>query len=266
MRRIGIALFALTLATSTSFAHYNMLLPDKPWANKGDKVTFAYQFGHPFEHELFDAPKPAALVVLTPKGGKETLEIDKFLKPIKKDGADGKKVTAWQFTYTPPERGDYTFMLDTPEINHEENSSIIDTVRVVLHVQTQNGWDAVHPFGRGHDIQPCTRPYGILPGMVFKGRVVRFDDSKLQNEPFGLGLDVEAEKYNEKPVKNLPADELITFKTKTDLNGYFVTTLPEPGWWGITALTGFDSVRQSKAPKKLVRFRTTMWVHVDEKK
>src|SRR5579871_1499989 len=109
MRRIGIALAALLFAVSVGFGHYNMLLPDKPWANKDEKVTFTYQFGHPFEHELFDAPRPTALVVIPPKGKREPLDIDKALTPIRKDGADGKQVTAWQFTFTPSQRGDYTF-------------------------------------------------------------------------------------------------------------------------------------------------------------
>jgi cobalt/nickel transport protein len=247
MRRIGIAMFALTLAASTSFAHYNMLLPDKAWANKGDKVTFTYQFGHPFEHELFDAPKPIALAVITPNGKTENLRVDKTLAPIKKDGADGKKVTAWQFTYAPAERGDYTFVLKTARIKHEEDKFVEDTVKVALHVQTQNGWeDASSPFPKSIDILPYTRPYGLLPGMVFRGQVVRPEK--------GAGaMMVEIEKYNPKPMKMLPPDELITFKTKTDDNNFFVTTLPSPGWWGVTAVG-----REGQ--------RTTLWIHVDEKK
>ena len=171
MRRIGIAFVVLLSAANASFAHYNMLLPDKPWANKDEKVTFTYQFGHPFEHELFDAPKPVALVVITPKGKKETLDIDKTLTPIKKDGADGRKVIAWQFTYAPAERGDYTFVLKTARIKLEDGG-IEDIVKVVLHVQTQNGWDdAQSPFPKAMDILPFTRPYGLLPGMVFSGRL-----------------------------------------------------------------------------------------------
>ncbi len=52
MRHLAIALLILAFAASAGSAHYNMLLPDKPWANKDEKVTFTYQFGHPFEHEL----------------------------------------------------------------------------------------------------------------------------------------------------------------------------------------------------------------------
>ena len=69
---------------------------------------------------------------------------------------------------------------------------------------------------------------------------------------------VEIEKYNPKAMKVLPPDELITFKTKTDDNNFFVATLPSPGWWGVTALG-----RRQEAG---CASRATMWIHVDEKK
>jgi len=250
MRRIGFAFLVLLLASTPGIAHFNMLLPNKPWADKGEKVTFTYQFGHPFEHELSDAPKPVALVVIKPKGGREILDIGKVLTPIKKDGADGKKVTAWQFDYSPAERGDYTFVLKTPPIKHDEHT-YEDIVKVVLHVQTQNGWDTTDPaFDIGVNLRPYTRPYGLLPGMAFRGRVVRLPS---KDEFKTDGLPIEIEKYNAKPLKNLPPDELITFKTKADSQGFFLTTLPEAGWWGMTAVTNQGQ-------------RATLWVHVDEKK
>src|ERR1043166_2084362 len=101
MRRVCLGISFLLLASESSTAHYNMLLPDKPWAEKGDKVTFIYQFGHPFERELSDAPRPEGLMVVRPNGDKETLDVEKTLTAVKKEGADGKKVTAWHFHYTP---------------------------------------------------------------------------------------------------------------------------------------------------------------------
>src|SRR5262245_27829002 len=48
--------------------HYNMLLPDKASAAKGETVQFLYQWGHPSEHELFDAPAPEGVTVIAPDG------------------------------------------------------------------------------------------------------------------------------------------------------------------------------------------------------
>ncbi|MBI2805504.1 MAG: DUF4198 domain-containing protein [Planctomycetes bacterium] len=256
MRLFTFATLASLLVAATSFAHYNMLFPDKPWATKGEKVTFTYQYGHPYEHELSDAPMPSLVRVVNPRGETLAIDVDKNLKAIKKDGADGKKVTAWQFTFTPEQRGDFTVFLKTPRIKHEKGPEVVDVVRVVLHVQTQNGWDqAKLPFLLEPDIVPQTRPYGLLAGMVFKGQVVRH--ANVDDFKYVSGLPVEIEKYNEKPPKKLPPDELITFKTKTDRHGYFVTTLPEPGWWGMTAI--------KRGAENHIE-RATLWVHVNEKK
>ena len=261
MRQMYAAILVSLYCATSSFAHYNMLIPGKPWANKDEKVTFTYQFGHPFEHELFDAPKPEGLMVVRPNGEKETLDIEKILTPTKKAGADGNKVTAWQFTYTPAERGDYTFVLKTPPIKLDDDKYVQDFVRVALHVQTQNGWDGRRrAFPSEMAIRPYTRPYGLLPGMVFRGRVVFVDSAGLEH--VGIEWPVEIELYHPRPPKQLPPDELITFKTRTDPQGYFVTTLPEAGWWGIT---GLEQSPQKRAGK-VVQWRTTHWIHVDEKK
>jgi cobalt/nickel transport protein len=264
MRHLGAAFLIVGCCTTVSFAHYNILLPDKPWTQKGEKVTFTYQYGHPFEHEMFDAPKPAGLVVLLPGGKQETLDIDKTLTKIEVPGADGKKVTAWQFHYTPAERGGHIFALKTPRIKHQEGAVIEDLVKVVLHVQTQNNWDSkLWPDKDGGiDILPNTRPYGILPGMVFKGKIIQIP-SERPGKQYGFKLmHVEIEKYNEKPLKNPPADELITFQTKPNEKGYFVTTLPEEGWWGITALAKQTNTEEPRH----ITCRATLWVHVDKKK
>lgn len=262
MRCILAAISALLVGAMPSLAHYNMLLPDKPWAQKDEKVVFTYQFGHPFEHELFDAPKPASLMVHLPGGKLEKIDVDKTLTKIEVPGADGKKVAAWRFDYTPTERGDHVFLMRTARIKHDEGKFLEDTVKVVLHVQTQKGWDwgsTKLGIDKGADIVAYTRPYGFLAGMVFRGKVNCFPvDEPLQKTPWSF-LPVEIEMYNAKPSKRLPPDELITFQTKTDRDGFFVTSLPEPGWWSMTA------IRRSDGETDVIR-RATLWVHVDEKK
>ncbi len=261
MRRIGYTLALLFSLTSSSLAHYNMLLPDKSSVEKAEKITLTYQYGHPFEHELSDAPRPLAISVIDP--GKAVTAIDvKAMKPTKKMGADGKPVDVWQFSFTPMIRGDHTFVLQTPTIKHDDKATK-DIVRVAVHAQTQNGWDnPSRVFDKGLDILPYTRPYGLLPGMIFKGRVVRLpfpDDAKAKDINVVDGLPIEFEKYNETPPKKLPTDELITFKAKADARGFFAVAFPEAGWWGVTATAargfGDDVVRH-----------TTTWIHVDEKK
>src|SRR5262249_41576873 len=136
-------------------------------------------------------------------------------------------------------------------------------VRVVLHVQTQKGWDAKN--GAGLDMVPLTRPYGLQAGMVFQAQVlapvVALGAPKNQPLPGSL---VEVERYNPQPPKELPPDEQITRAVKTDPNGVVTCTLTEPGWWCLTARRD-GGTRQHQGTAYPVRERVTLWVYVDPK-
>ncbi|MCC6421804.1 MAG: DUF4198 domain-containing protein [Gemmataceae bacterium] len=253
--RSVLTLAAVGLLAPTTWAHFNILLPEKASVRKGETVTLVYRFGHPFEHQLFDAPPPARIFVVAPDGKRTDLE--KAVESIKIAGADGKAVTAHRLRFTPDQRGDYVFVLDTPPIWMEEEREFVqDTVKVVLHVQAQKGWDAVVPGG-SWDIVPLTRPYGLQPGMVFQARLV--GPAKAVG-----GAPVEIERFNPAPPAKLPPDEHITRTARTDPNGVVTTTLTEPGWWSITGeRDGGRREYQGKAYP--LRQRATLWVWVDEK-
>jgi cobalt/nickel transport protein len=255
--RFFLALVLAAVCGSPAAAHYNMLLPSTASAKKAEVVTFTYQWGHPFEHQLFDAPAPVSVAVLAPDGKK--IDLTKTLEKTTVPGAGEKKVVAYQFKFTPDQRGDYLFLLQTPEIWMEEDGTYLeDTVKVVLHVQAQKGWDA--KFEEKFELLPLTRPYGLQPSMVFQAQVLlpTFVREK------GISNHVEIERYNSASPKELPPDEQITRTVKPDANGVATTTLTEPGWWCLTA--GRDGGQVPREGKKVWKtFRTTLWVFVDEK-
>jgi cobalt/nickel transport protein len=269
-----LALAALGSLTLPAPAHYNMLLPDKHAVQKGDTVDFLYQWGHPFEHQLFDAPAPESVVVVAPDG-KATTYPGKFAQATKVAVGD-KKVTAFRFSYKPDQRGDYRFVLKTPPIwMDEEQEFYQDTVKVVLHVQAQKGWDL--PAGKGFELLPLTRPYGLLPGMVFQAEVQQGSRPKKMPEgepplpmqeiprPVAKGSLVEIERYNPVSPKELPVDEFITRTVRADANGVATTTLTESGWWCLTAQRDSGLLMAHNDKRCPVRERTTLWVYVDEK-
>jgi uncharacterized GH25 family protein len=139
-----------------------------------------------------------------------------------------------------------------------------DTCRLVIHVDTQKGWDQGLGESRELSIAPLTRPYGLRPGMVFQVRV----------RAAGAGITtshlVEIERYNATAPKALPPDEHITFAVKTDSGGVATCTLPDPGWWAVTAIRKFGP-KQEPATKDHdgkeypVVDRATLWVPVDDK-
>ena len=234
-------------------AHYHMLLPSAPAGKKGDAVTITYQWGHPFEHQLFDAPQPEKVMVRTPAGKIEDLTTQ--LEKVSLDGDKGK-VSGYRFSYTPALRGDYVFVLQAaPVFLAEEGEFVHDTVKMVFHVQAQKGWEAV--LRGDFEWEPLTRPYGLEPGMVFQARI-------LNGNRFGPGLFVEIERYNAAPPKKLPPEEQITRVSRPDSNGVVTCTLPDPGWWCLT--TARDGGSRKRDGKDVpVKERATLWVFVDEK-
>jgi uncharacterized GH25 family protein len=244
-------------------AHYNMLLLASPSAKKGEPVSLVYQWGHPFEHQLFDAPAPKSLVALTPDGKKA--DLTGKLEKVILLGEKGKKVRAHRLRYAPALRGDHVFVLETPPIWLEEDQAFVqDTVKVVLHVQAQKGWDAASR--PDFEFVPLTRPYGLEPGMVFQARINR-PPSKTPDlgRPLPLrGALVEVERYNATPPTELPPDEQMTRAAKTDPNGVVTATLTDAGWWCLTASR--DAGTRERGGKTFpLRRRCTFWVHVAEK-
>jgi cobalt/nickel transport protein len=251
--RPGVVWAVLALAASPASAHYNMLLLSSASTRKGETVTLTYQWGHPYEHELFDAPLPESLTVVAPDGKKT--DLSKAWEKTTVAGKDGKPVVAYRLRFAPPQRGDYVFTLNTPPIwMAEEEEFYQDTVKAVLHVQAQKGWD--HATGQAFEFLPLTRPYGLLPGTVFQAQGMS------ETKPLAGSL-AEIERYNTVAPKELPADEFITRTVKSDPNGVVTCTLPEPGWWCLT--TGRSGgKKQHDAKTYPIRQRTTIWVFVDE--
>ncbi len=271
MKRLLFPLAATLVAVSAgpAGAHYNMLLPERHSVKKDEAVTLTYQWGHPFEHQLFDAPAPEKLTVLAPDG--KATDLTKSLEKTTVPAAEGKKVTAYQLKFTPEQRGDYVFVLQTPPIWMEEEEEFFqDTVKTVLHVQAQKGWDAV-ALSEFEPV-PLTRPYGLQPGMVFQAQVKALlpDPEAIRSRrdlalrPLSGAL-VEVERYNAAPPKELPPDEHITRAVKTDPNGVATCTLTDPGWWAVTAYRD-GGQREREGKKYPVRRRATLWVFVDEKR
>jgi len=236
------------LIVASAPAHFSMLLPDAASSKRGQEITFLYQWGHPFEHQLFSAAPPQKVSVVYPDGKKEDLGavLEKTSEPA----------VAYRFRFKPGERGDYLFLLEGPPIWMEEEQEFLqDNVKVVLHVQAQKGWDQA--TGGAFELLPLTRPYGLQPGMIFQAQAL------VEGKPLSGAL-VEVERYNPVAPKELPADEHITRTAKTDPNGIVTCTLPEPGWWCISAQRQHGQ-RERAGKSYPVRHRAILRVFVDEK-
>jgi cobalt/nickel transport protein len=256
MAAVGLA------AAAPARAHYHILLPDRHSVKAGDQVTITYAFGHPFEHEMFETEKPARATLFAPDG--KATDVLPRVEKIDLFRPDEKKVAAYKLVFKPETRGDFTLVFESPPVwMKDEKHFLRDTARVVIHVETQKGWDARAAGANEFAMIPLTRPYGLRAGSVFQASVH-------PTESPGVSHLVEAERFNPQPPPALPPDEHITFAAKTDPNGTSTVTLPDPGWWGLTAIRRYSPeakppTRENDGKSYPVVERTTLWVLVEER-
>src|SRR5436190_1573469 len=128
--RIGLALALILLAflAAPGQAHYHMLLPQSASTRPGKAVTLHFQWGHPFEHQLFDATAPRRLFVIAPNGKKT--DLTKKLEAVPLLNGQ-KKPQVLRLRFTPNQRGDHVFVLTcVPAFMHAEKQFLEDTVKV----------------------------------------------------------------------------------------------------------------------------------------
>jgi uncharacterized GH25 family protein len=225
---------------------------------KDQVVTFTLRFGHPFEHQFFDAAPARRLIVVTPDGKRADLTSQLQKATVK--GDKGKDVTAYQLKFKPGMRGDHVFVLVSSRVYMEEEKDFIqDTVKVILHVQAQKNWDA---DSGEMEMLPLTRPYGLTPGMVFQAEMIDRVPMPGRLHPMAGAL-TEVERFNSAPPATLPPDEHITRTLKLDRMGKLVSTLPDPGWWALTVTSPHAGKHSVKGKEMPLRFRSTLWVFVD---
>lgn len=242
---------AICLLTVDAQAHYHVLLPDKSDVAVGDEVKWTYRFGHPFEHEFFDASTPEAVYVVHPDGTRT--DLTKSIEKYTFAGTGGKMVAGFRFTFAPTKRGDYTFVAVAPAVTVPgEDLPLKDVAKCVLHVRTQNGWDrrVVDAKTAPIELSPLTRPYGLMPGATVQ---VEAETTAADRKPIGR-CEIEIEKYNPAPPDALPPDEFVTRSARTDRAGAATITLSEAGWWAITAI--HDDAK--------IRHRSTLWMLVSK--
>jgi cobalt/nickel transport protein len=248
--RYVVALVTVGLSASAAAAHYHLLLPDSPVTEKS--VSLRLLFGHPYEHQLFDAVAPEKIGVIASDGSYRDLTSD--LKKTSHKTPEGTEVTAFTLSCDLDKRGDAVFAAVSPAIwMKAEGRYYQDTVRVVVHHQSQIGWD--RSLGKGFEMVPLTRPYGLQGGMVFQAQAL------LDGAPLA-GAMVEVERFNETPPKELPPDPQITRLVKTDPSGIATCTLTDPGWWCVTARRN-GGQREHVGKMRPVLQRSTFWVYVE---
>lgn len=218
-------LHALALvACAGAQAHFPILIHDADLGATNGPVTVTYATGHPYELELEPTPKPERLLYLDGRGPATNLTASLQATLFRGD-TNG---AAWQVRFDPV-RGDGLLALDSASsVDTRQRTVYREFVKVWLHRGRQGGWD--RRTGQPLEIVPLTRPYGLRPGMVFTGRLMRGETPVRDSEVY-------LERLNERQpdLGALPAEPLITFVVRTDASGQFAVALPDAGWWVLGA-------------------------------
>ncbi len=246
-----------------AFGHFHTFWPDSPngYGKLGQKITWDYFWGHPYEMILFDALTPNFYVV-TPDGEKEPVALK---TADMKDPDTGKMRKAFTLSYTPESIGDSWLVLEAaPCPIEEEGEAVQDYVKQCIHVMAEKGWDV--RLGLPIEVVPLTRPYGLEAGFAVTVRAYLngkpLPDATAEIEKLnGFYVDGDALPKDQFGMEDVP---MITRVARTDVNGYLTYTLDEPGWWmiSVSAESGTATVNGKEYPRVL---RGGLWLHVEER-
>lgn len=233
-------------------AHFPILIHDADLAATNGPVTVTYATGHPFELDMEPAPRPGRLIYLDGRGQATNLTSSLQATLFRGDTHGG----AWQVRFEPA-RGDGLLALDSAaSVDAAQQTVYREYVKVCLHRGRQDGWH--RRTGQPLEIVPLTRPYGLRPGLVFTGRLMRGDSPVPDTEVY-------FERLNERrpAPASLPPEPLITFAVRTDASGQFTVALPDPGWWVLGAyVDDLGTVPHAGKDHRLEGF-AGIWLRVD---
>jgi len=224
IRQLPALLTLALVATQPVHGHFPILIHDADLAAPQGQVTVTFAAGHPFELDLEPVARPERLRWLDRRGRPTdvTAALEQTLFRGDTNGA------GWQFVFSPPP-GDVVLALDSASSTDARQKTVYrEYVKLWLHRGRQEGWH--QRTGQPLEIVPLTRPYGLRPGMVFTGRLLRGDEPVADTEVY-------AERLNDRRPNpdSLPPDALVTFAVRTDSDGRFAITLSDPGWWVVGA-------------------------------
>ena len=247
LRLLLISIITLQLNSRSANAHFGIVIPSASIVTQSDKsiIQLTLSFAHPFEQKGMNLARPKSFGVV--HRGKQSSLLP-HLKQVKSLGH-----LAWQSNYRIRQPGIHTFYMEPePYWEQAEDCFIIHyTKTVVAAFGDDQGWD--REIGLKTEIVPVTRPFALYAHNLFQG-VVKFNGKPVPSAK------VEIEYYNNQKRAQAPNEYMITQIVKTDANGLFSYAVPEPGWWGFSALNRADYQLTLRGEKKDVELGAVIWV------
>ncbi|MGG7565122.1 DUF4198 domain-containing protein [Rhodovulum sp. DZ06] len=227
-------LLALAFAPLPAQAHF--LLQHTPAAlfDRPGDVPVKLVFWHPMAvGPAMDLERPREVFFV--QRGLRTDLSDRLVETVFDGG--GEAATAWDLTLPVKRSGDYVLVtVPEPYFEEAEDKYIQQIAKTVFN---RNGlptdWDA--PVGLKTEILPLTKPYNVIAGSTFTGRVLA-DGAPV------AGAEIEVEFVAAEPLMDGTGAAPATASAPpggaivvvSDADGEFTFGVPRAGWWGFAAL------------------------------
>ena len=225
---------AALFSASATEAHFQLVYTPEVTIEKPTALPFKLVFWHPFENgHVMDMGRPESFYRVLK--GKKT-DLMGTLKPIAFQGASNS-AKAFKSTFKVKRNGDHIFVL-TPSPYYEESEDIYIqqiTKSLVNKGGVPTGWN--EPVGLPTEIVPLNKPYNVLTGSTFSGRVLSggapVPGAEIEIEFIAAEPDMGTNAAGPATAEPPPGGALVAV---TDADGVFTFGIPRDGFWGFAAL------------------------------
>lgn len=219
---------------NASAAHFLLAFSPQTQIERVGDVALKLLFWHPFENgPVMDMDPPGAVWALH-RG--ERIDLSGSLRPLTFTGAVN---TGTGFDATLPVRraGDYVIVVEAaPYFEASEDKFIQQFTKAYLNrAGLPTDWEA--ELGLPAEILPLSKPYNLIAGSSFTGRVMADGEpvpgAEIEVEFIAAEPDMAANRPGPVTTQPMPGGAVVI---RSDENGYFTYAIPRAGHWGFAAL------------------------------
>lgn len=245
MKRTLLAAVAAAMVPAAVSAHYLLEYTVDTMIERPGDVPVKLIFWHPFDNGyVMDLEMPQEFYAIH---NGERIDLKDTLKPVTFTG--GKNEGAAFLGSVPVKRsGDYVLVtVPQPYFEQSEDRYIQQITKAFLNrSELPTDWD--QPVGLPTEIIPLNKPYNVIAGSTFTGRVVAegapVAGAVIEIEYMAAEPDMDSAASSKPTVSPLPGGTVVAI---SDDNGYFTFGIPKAGYWGFAALgTGPVTAHEGK--------------------
>jgi len=239
------AALALTLVPGLAKAHFQLSYTEQSIIERPGDVPVKLIFWHPFENgHVMDMGEPLEFYAIH-RG--EKIDLKETLTRTVFHGAANEAV-AYDASVPVKRSGDYVLVtVPVPYYEGSEDIYIQQITKAYLN-RNQMPTDWAEPQGLKAEIVPKIKPYNVVTGSSFTGRVLSDGQpvagAEIEVEYMAAEPDMATSRPKPATVGPMPGGALVAI---TDDNGYFTFAVPRAGYWGFAALgVGPDTEYEGK--------------------